>query len=386
MKFLGYKRPDGKVGVRNHVLILPSVICSNQLAHEIARVVDGCVPFYWSGGCLQLGEDAKLSYKTLVSSAANPNVGAVLVVGNGCETFVPTRLADDIKEETGKDIRHVIIQDEGGTLRTFAKGCRIAKELVSELSKQKREEAEISELVIGAECGGSDATSGLASNPACGVVADMFVGAGGTYIFSETTELIGADHLLAERAVSKEVKHELLNIVHRRENWARKLGVEIRGTQPTPGNIEGGLTTIEEKSLGCIFKGGTSLLVDVLGYADVPKKRGLNFMDTPGFDVESITGMVAGGAQIVLFTTGRGSVVGNPIAPVIKITANSSTFEKMRDNIDVDASEIIDGTKTIQQVGEDIFKEVITVANGKKTKAEILRHYECAVIRVNPTM
>jgi altronate dehydratase large subunit len=225
----------------------------------------------------------------------------------------------------------------------------------------------------------------LASNPACGVASDILVKNGGTSILSETTELIGAEHVLAQRAVNDCVKDKLFYIVKRCEERAKSLGEDIRGGQPTPGNIQGGITTIEEKSLGCIHKAGTSSVQGILEYADIPDAKGLFVMDTPGQDIESVSGMVAGGVQVVIFTTGRGTPTGNPLVPVIKITANKKTYQNMFDNIDLDASGIIEGTRSIEQVGEEIFNEILAVANGKTTKAEQLGHKEFSIYKIAPT-
>lgn len=384
MKFKGYRRPDGKVGIRNYVLLLPTSVCSTQVATEIANKVQGCTVVNNSFGCCQVAGDAKLTYKTVVNVGKNPNAGAVIVIGLGCEGVEPYKVAKEL-EETGKPVACVVIQEEGGTLNALAKGCEIAREFAQQLSTQEREEVDVSELILGIECGGSDTTSGLASNPACGVASDILVELGGTSILSETTELIGAEHVLARRAVNAEVANKLLEVVRRCEERAKALGEDIRGGQPTPGNIAGGLTTIEEKSLGCIHKAGSAPVQDVLEYADIPMKKGLHVMDTPGQDIESVSGMVAGGAQIIIFTTGRGTPTGNPLAPVIKITGNRSTYEKMKANIDIDVSGILEGTKTINEMGKVIFDEIIKVANGKTTKAEQLGHREFSIYKIAPT-
>ena len=384
MKFQGFRRPDGKIGTRNYVLLLPTSVCSTQVATEIANKVEGCTVINNSFGCCQVGGDAKLTYKTVVNLGKHPNAGAVIVVGLGCEGVEPHKVAEELKE-TGKPIATVVIQEEGGTLNAFAKGSDIARQFAQELSLQQREEVDLNELILGIECGGSDTTSGLASNPACGAASDIIVEHGGTSILSETTELIGAEHVLARRAVNKEVSDKLLQIVSRCEERAKSLGEDIRGGQPTPGNIEGGLTTIEEKSLGCMHKAGTAPLQDVLEYADIPAKKGLHVMDTPGQDIESVSGMVAGGAQVIIFTTGRGTPTGNPLAPVIKITGNSNTFEKMKGNIDINAGGIVKGKQTIKEVGEEIFDEIIKVINGKTTKAEQLGHKEFSIYKIAPT-
>ena len=261
--------------------------------------------------------------------------------------------------------------------------ARYAKEMVEEASLLQKEEFPMSELIIGTECGGSDPTSGLAANPLIGQLSDLIVKEGGTSILSETTEFIGAEHLLARRAINKEVHDRIFEIVHRYEDSLRLVGEEVREGNPSPGNKAGGLTCLEEKSLGCIHKGGHSPVMAVYDYAkQVEAKQGLVIMDTPGNDPSSVAAMVAGGAQIVVFSPGRGPPTGNPLAPVIKITGNKLTYANMIDNIDVDASPLIYGTKTIEELGQELLKLTQEVACGKQTKAESLGYTEMAIARV----
>ena len=384
MKLYGYRRENGKVGIRNHILVLPASVCASEVASRIASHVNGAISLPNQHGCCELGADLDLTISTLSASGKNPNVAAVLVVGLGCEGISAKELAEDIKT-TGKKVDYLIIQECGGTIKTEAQGVRIAADMARELSKVNKEEIDISEITLAIECGGSDTTSGLAANPAVGYASDKLVSLNGTSIFSETTEFIGAEHILAKRAVTKEIGEEILSIVANCEKKAKTMGVDMRGGQPTPGNIQGGLTTIEEKSLGCIYKGGTAPINGVLDYAEIPTGRGLYIMDTPGQDIESMTGMVAGGAQIVVFTTGRGTPTGNPLAPVIKICGNPQTFVNMEDNMDINAGTIIDGIKTVQEVGEEIFDEMLEVINGKQTKAESLNHREFGILRLMST-
>ncbi len=384
MKFMGYKRKDGKVGIRNHVLVLATSVCSNKVAEDISRAVEGSTFINNTYGCCQLGVDFDLTRKTIINTGKHPNVGAVLVVGLGCEGLEPLDVYEEIKA-SGKPVEMITIQGEKGTLNAYAKGVSITRKFVQELSLQKKEECDISEIILGMECGGSDTTSGLASNPVCGICSDMMVENGGTSILSETTEFIGAEHVVAKRGKTKEISKQILDLVKNCEKKAISLGVDIRGSQPTPGNITGGLTTIEEKSLGCIHKSGTKEFEGVLGYADIPSSKGLFIMDTPGQDIESITGMVAGGAQVVIFTTGRGSPTGNPIAPVIKLTGNEFTFDAMKDNIDFDVSDIICGKVSIADAGKNLFEEIVEVCNGKITKAEALKHKEFGILRLAST-
>ncbi len=384
MNFNGYIRPQGKFGIRNHVLILPASVCASTVAANIARNVPGCVALNNVFGCCQVGADATQSVRTLVNTAANPNVGAVLVVGLGCEGLEPLPMADAIAK-FGKPVQVLVIQKEGGSVTAEARGIAIARELADTISRQGREPIDIAELILGLECGGSDTTSGLAANPALGVTSDLLIALGGAAMLSETTELIGAEHVLTRRAVNDAVKEKLLKIVHDCEERAKSMGVDLRGSQPTPGNIAGGLSSIEEKSLGCIHKAGTTPLMGVLEYAEMLTGKGMYMMDTPGQDVVSMTGMAAGGAQVTVFTTGLGTPAGHPIMPVIKATGNHGTFTRMSDNIDIDLGGIIDGTLTIEDAGQILFDEMLAVANGKLTKAEELGHTEFSIYRIGPT-
>ncbi|MEM2914117.1 MAG: UxaA family hydrolase [Candidatus Bathyarchaeia archaeon] len=369
MDLIGYERDDGSVGVRNHVLVLPSVACAMEVAMRVANQVEGAKALIHHQGCTQMGLDLEITQRTLAALGRNPNVGAVLIVSQGCESVSVERLADDIAK-VGKPVEIVTIQELGGVVKTVARGVSIARKMVQEVSQIRRKTFDVSDLTIGIKCGASDATSGIASNPAVGVASDKILNNGGTVIFGETTELIGAEHIIAKRTVSDVISKKIYEIVERMENRAKEVGVDMRGTQPTPGNIKGGLTTIEEKSLGTIRKAGTSLIQGVLEYAESPKGKGLYVMDTPGREPEALTGFVAGGAQILLFTTGRGATQGYPIVPVIKITGNSETYKKMIDDIDIDVSSIIEGKETIEEAGNRIYLEILKVASGKKTKAE----------------
>lgn len=384
MTFMGYRRADGRVGIRNHVLILPTSVCAAQVASEIARSVPGCVAACHAYGCCQVGEDWQLTFRTLRNTAANPNIGGTLVVGLGCEGLEPLTMLGAV-EGLGKPSRGIVIQEEGGSLKSIAQGTAIARAMLNEITRQPREAAEPSALMLGLECGGSDATSGLAANPALGAASDLVIASGGTCILSETTESIGAEHILARRAVSAEVGQRLLEIVRACEERALKMGEDLRGSQPTPGNLAGGISTIEEKSLGCIHKAGSAPIQGVLEYAEPPAGRGLYVMDTPGMDVESMVGLAAGGVQVMVFTTGRGTPTGNPVMPVIKVTANRATARRMADNIDLDLSGVIEGTQTIEEAGQVILDEILAVASGKLTKAERLGHAEFSIYRIGPT-
>ena len=383
MTFYGYRRPDGRVGVRNYVLILPASVCASDTTRIIAQQVDGAVTFNNQQGCSQVASDQQLTMDVMAGYAANPNIYGTVVVSLGCENCQMDLVTAAIRERTNKPIREVIIQEAGGTLKAVEVAVRYAREMVAEATMLQREEFPISELIVGTECGGSDPTSGLAANPAIGAMSDLLVEAGGTSILSETTELIGAEHILARRAVNKEVHDRIYEITTRFEEHFHGVGEDVRVGNPSPGNKAGGITTLEEKSLGCIHKGGHSVINAVYDYGkQVESKQGLVIMDTPGNDPSSVAAMVAGGAQVVVFSSGRGSPVGHPIVPVVKITGNKLTFKKMEDNIDFNAAPLIYGEKTVEELGSELLDMVVEAACGKKTKAEVLGFTETAIARV----
>ena len=384
--FLGYARPDGRIGVRNHVLVVPTVICAAVVAERVAAAIapiGAALPHL--AGCGQLGPDMSMTHDTLAAYTRHPNVGAVIVVALGCEQVVAQQLAESARA-AGKPAHIVSIQGEGGTVRATARGIEIARELADAAGRAERAWCPASALVLSVKCGGSDYTSGLASNPVVGRVADKLVDLGGAVVLGEIAEIMGAEHLLAERATTPAAATHLLRVVNRVEAEAMALGFDIRGTQPSPGNIRGGLTTIEEKSLGATHKAGErTRLVDVVNYAAPVTRPGLTVMDTPGLDVESVTGMVGGGAQVVLFTTGLGTPTGNPIAPVIKITGNARTASTMADNTDVDVSGVLADAESFEAAAERVFNELVEVSSGRPTAAERLGHREFAIHRRNPT-
>ena len=382
MKFLGYKRADGKVGVRNKIFILPTSVCASDTTRIIASQIESAVTFNNQNGCSQVAGDQQLTMDVMAGMAANPNVYGVIAVSLGCENCQMDLVVEAIKERTNKPIESFIIQENGGTIATIEKAVRAGRKMAQEASKLQREEFDISNLIIGTECGGSDPTSGLASNILIGELSDNLVNLGSTSILSETTEFIGAEHILAKRAKNEEVKNRIYEIVHRYEKALQLVGEEVREGNPSPGNKAGGITTLEEKSLGCIHKGGHTVINAVFDYAKPVTEKGLVIMDTPVNDPSSVAGMVAGGAQIIVFSTGRGTPTGNPIVPVIKITGNRITFANMKDNIDVDASPVIYGPQTLKELGDELLKEVIEVANGKQTKAETLGYTETAIARL----
>ena len=383
-EFLGFRRPDGSVGVRNYVAVIPTSVTASSLSKRIAADAGPSVratPHQM--GANQPDPARVQTERVLEGIGSNPNCGAVLVIELGTEAIDAGELADRIAE-SGKPVETLSIRDVGGTNAAIDRGVTVAKEFASEIENCRREAADASELVFGVECGGSDATSGIAANPAVGNACDRLVEAGGTACFSETPEFIGAEHVLADRCADEETRRRLLDRVELRENMAQLMGVDLRGAQPTPGNQEGGLTTIEEKSLGAISKGGTTPINGIVEYGErLPVGAGLVLMDTPGYDVESVVGKVAGGAQVIAFTTGRGSTTGNPIAPVIKVTGNPKTWEKLSNNVDFDASTVIDG-ESLDAVGERLFEELLEVASGRPTEAERRRLEEFAINEIQP--
>lgn len=385
MQIQGYLRADGRVGVRNHVLILPISYEVNQIADRISTRVPGTVTFRNQHGMSQSGDDLEQTFRVYEGFATHPNVFGVVILASGYEPHDLNKLFQSAKA-AGKQVELITLQTAGGMRGAIDQGAAFASQWVTDRDAVVRVPVPLASIILGTECGGSDACSGISGNPALGVVSDLLVAEGGTSILSETTELIGAEHLLADRAITPEVGEQILYVVRRLEENAMKMGVDIRGAQPSPGNMDGGITTIEEKSLGCIYKGGTTPIREVIEYAERPTEHGLVIMDTPGHDIEQITGMVAGGSQVVIFTTGRGTPTGSPIAPCIKVATNTYTFDNMADNIDFNAGTVIDGVESVQEAGERLFKLMIDVLNGAPTKAEVLGHREFGIYRIGQSV
>ena len=375
MKWYGYRRPDGSVGSRNYVAIIPSVTCANDVANAIAREVQGTVVYLHHQGCCQLPPDLDRVTETLISLGKSPNVGAVLIVSLGCEGTDHERMYKELKV-TGKPVEIIHIQELGGVSKAIQAGTDIARKLVIEISGMQRTEADMSEIVMAIKCGASDTTSGMASNCVIGYVADHLVDLGATVIFGETTEFLGGEHLLARRAVNKQVADKIYEIVNNMETRAKSVGCDMRRGQPTPGNIAGGLSSIEEKSLGAIVKSGSRPIQGVLEYPEhVTTQKGLWIKDTPGREPEILTGMAATGAQFMCFSTGRGAPQGFPSMPVIKICGNPNTYERMQNDMDLNAGLIITGEKTIEQVGEEAIAKLVRVLNGEMTKNEAIQYF-----------
>ena len=382
--FEGFRRANGKVGTRNYVGILTSVNCSTTVAGFIVREVerqglldafpniDGIIALKQSNGCVidYRGVIFDTLKRTTWGYATNPNMGGVIMVGLGCEGFQIPRFKEAYKIEESETFRTMTIQAMGGTRKTVEAGVEAVKAMLPTVNATGRTTAPASELMLALQCGGSDGYSGITANPALGVAADILVRQGGTAILSETPEIYGAEHLLTRRAVTPEVGHKLIDIIHWWEDYAERNRMEMNNN-PSPGNKLGGLTTILEKSLGAAAKGGTTPLTAVYGYAELVTEKGFVFMDTPGYDPVSATGQVAGGANMLCFTTGRGSAYGCKPTPSIKIATNSDVYNNMIEDMDINGGAVLDGT-TLEQKGQEIFDEILLVASGKKTKSEQL--------------
>jgi altronate dehydratase large subunit len=381
--FLGYRRQSGAAGVRNLLAIIPSCGCATHAASMIAARVPGAVLLDYTGGCGETEADVQLASRLLAQCGRHPNVIGSIVVSLGCETLNAAALAEDVARGTAPT-ELLVIQREGGTRRTAEKGAALAQKMLSGVGALVRQPCPVSELTIGLECGGSDATSGMAANPAMGVFSDLLVAQSAKVILAETSELLGAEQILAQRAVDADVCERLLRTVEDCEKWLKATGEDFMGKQPSPGNVRGGISTVEEKALGDVLKGGTTPVVDVLAYGQPPTRAGLSFMDTPGNDPASVTGLVAAGSQIVVFTTGRGNPMGNPIAPVIKMTGNAATYARMGEDMDIDASTIISGVESLEQVGQRVYDLCLRVASGERTAAELTGHGEFSMLRYGP--
>lgn len=383
MDFMGYKRKDGSVGVRNNVIVLPTIGCANEVAYRIAKSVPGSIPMLHNHACIRLGKDAERARRTLVGIGCNPNVHSVLVVGLGCEPIKAAELKDLILESK-KPVKHVSLDEYGKYEILVEKGVDILKTLVAEAVKEQRVPCDISNLTLGIKCGGSGTVSAIASNPSVGRAADLIIKNGGKVIFTETAELIGADHILAKRACNEKVKNELLAAVQNMKDEIKRCGVDILGSEPTQGNIKSGLTTIEEKSLGAIIKSGTSPLMGVIEYAQKPEAPGLYFMDGTTQASQLMLGMVAAGAQIHMFSFGGGLPArfrglpsyppGIKILPVVKVLG-SCDDEDEKDYFDIYAGEILKGKESINDVGDRLFNFIIDVAAGKETYTESQNEY-----------
>ncbi|HUK06078.1 MAG TPA: altronate dehydratase family protein [Burkholderiales bacterium] len=382
--FQGIVRPDGRVATRNYIGILTSVNCSATVARHIARHfedrlqdypnVDGVVALTHKTGCgmASEGEATDVLRRTIAGYARHPNFFSSQLVGLGCEANQVNVL---ISSQKLKNQFAFTIQEKGGTRKAVENGIARIREILPEANKVKREPVPASHLTLGLQCGGSDGYSGISANPALGAAVDLLVRHGGTAILSETPEIYGAEHLLTRRAVSREVGQKLIARIRWWEEYTRRNGNEMNNN-PSPGNKAGGLTTILEKSLGAVAKGGTTNLVQVLEYAEPATERGFVYMDTPGYDPVSATGQVAGGANLICFTTGRGSAYGCKPAPSLKLATNTALWERQEEDMDINCGTIVDGKETVEEVGRRFFDLILETASGRKTKSELFGYGE----------
>jgi altronate dehydratase large subunit len=368
MGFMGYRRPDGSCGVRNHIAVVSAVVCANHVVDAIACATPGAKAVTHTEGCGRGPADVQISMRTLTGLGRNPNVAAVLLVGLGCEVIKPEFLAAGIAA-TGKPVEMISIQPEGGSRRTIEKGVEIARKLAAHAASLAREECPWAQFRLGLKCGGSDALSGITANPMVGAAVDWLVAQGGSAILAETTELIGAEDNLARRAADPQTAARLLELVRGQHRRAKDVLGPMADLVISPGNMDGGLSSIQEKSLGSAAKGGSSPVQQVVEYGEAPTRAGLVVMDTPGSDVFAMTGIAAGGAQAIVFTTGRGTPAGFPLAPVVKIASNSELFARMNDDMDLNAGEIVEGL-SIEAAAERLCAFLERVAGGELTKAE----------------
>ena len=383
MEFMGWKRSDGRVGVRNHVLVLPASVCASDTADMISRRVSGTVSFHNQNGCSQVPSDQQLTMDIMAGYAANPNVWGTLVVSLGCENCQMDLVVEAIRARTDKPVEQLIIQEAGGTLKAVEQGVRIARGMVERASREVRVPCDLSNIILGTECGGSDPTSGLAANPLVGMVSDWLVERGATSILSETPELIGAEHILARRAASEAVGQQIYDIIYRYEEAMARVGEKIREGNPSPGNKAGGITTLEEKSLGCTQKGGVGPVCDVLSYAQVHRTRGLSLVYGPGNDICACTALAAAGAQLILFTTGRGTPLGSPV-PVLKVATNHALAQKKQGWIDFDAESVLEEPMT--QVAQCLLRLTLETASGRETRSERKGYRDLAIFKDGVTL
>jgi altronate hydrolase len=392
--FLGFPREDGRVGTRNYIAVVAASNCAAHTAERIAASylgeslppnVDGVVAFPHGEGCGHtIGPDTEQLQRTLAGVLDHPNVSGAIILGLGCEVNQIDHYLGGKRPQTERLVG-MTLQSSGGTTATLAAAREAITRLLERASSEKRAETSASKIVLGLNCGGSDSFSGITANPALGVCSDRLAEIGATAVLAETTEIFGAEHLLVRRARNRAVAEKLLGYVRGYRDYLRRFGGSF-DDNPSPGNKEGGLTNILEKSLGAVAKAGASPLMDAVDYAERVNSPGFVFMNTPGYDPVSLTGLAAGGVNLIAFTTGRGSAIGFPTVPVIKIASNSSTYRRMRDNMDVNAGRIADGEATIAAVGEEIFAMLLRVASGERTASERLGHQEFVPWRIGPVL
>ena len=380
-QILAYRRENGKVGVRNYILLITVDDISNAVVEAVEKAVAGTLAIPHPYGRLQFGKDLELLFKTLIGTGSNPNVAAAIVVG--IEPKWATIVAEGIAK-TKKPVEAFWVEGSG-QIKTIEKVTRAAVKLVEDATNLRREPVDISELMISLKCGESDTTSGLGANKVVGRFTERFLSIGGTVLFGETTELTGAEHIVASRFKDQKEREKFLKFFEEYQQLVKSQGVDLLGSQPTEGNIAGGLSTIEEKALGNIQKIGNAMIDGALDYAEPPKGKGLYFMNTSSAAAEAVTLFAAAGAVIHLFPTGQGNPIGNPIVPVVKITANPKTAVNMSEHIDVDVSAVLRGEMDLDQAADVLWKRVIETANGRMVKAEILNHKEFVLTKLYPS-
>jgi altronate hydrolase len=396
--FLGYARPDGRAGTRNYIAVVAASNCAAHTSELIAQSfadeklppnVDGIVAFPHGEGCGQaMGPDTEQLQRTLEGVLDHPNISAALILGLGCEVNqIDHYLGRSSNGAKGAPagLQGLTLQQSGGTLGALEAARKSIREYIELAAAQKRVELPLSKIVLGLNCGGSDSFSGITANPALGHCCDLLVAQGGTAVLAETTEIFGAEHLLLRRARNSQIAEKLLARIEQYKRYLRQFGGSFNDN-PSPGNKEGGLTNILEKSLGAVAKAGTTPLEDVYAYSERVTATGFVFMDTPGYDPVSLTGLAAGGCNLIAFTTGRGSAIGFPSIPVLKIASNTNTYKRMTGNMDVNAGLIADGAASIEQIGREVFDALIRIASGERTLAETLGHHEFAPWRIGPVL
>jgi altronate hydrolase len=399
--FMGYLRENGDVGTRNYVAVIATSNCASHVVAEIAERmrhvkpethgIDGVIAIPHHEGCgMSQGEDAWQLERTIAGMIFHPNVGAVLMVSLGCEVnqiskYLGTAQLGQQGFRKGKLIVGLEMQSSGGTSKTIESGIEQVEQLIRHCQTMTRTEQPLGRVLLGTNCGGSDAFSGISANPALGYASDLLIRSGGTSALAEIPECMGAEHLLTRRAIDEATGRKVIDVVDWYQNYLRRFG-STWDDNPSPGNKAGGITNIAEKSLGAVAKGGTTALTGVYAYAERMDRKGFVLMNTPGYDPVSLTGLAAGGANVIVFTTGRGSGIGFPVVPVIKVSSNSRIAATMEDNIDINAGTIVEGKETIEEVGQRIFDLIRRVASGERTKSELLGHKEFVPWRVGPVL
>jgi altronate dehydratase large subunit len=384
-EFLGYDRPDGSIGIRNHVPIIATAPYANDTVKRAAEIVDDAVPITHPLGRCQTKPDVFQTYRTLLGYATHPNTYGAVVVAHAGEIVDGDELADDIAE-TGRPSASINIHEEKGVMNGLKATVDAAQEMVQEASAQQRRPHDISNLTFGINCATSDTTSGLCQHKATAGAAWRLIDEGGRAVFAETPEFFGGEEGLAERAVNDDVAQKILNYVDDWEQRLQETGYDVRGAQPTPDNMDGGLSTIEEKALGALVKSGDGPIQDLVEYGDrVPDDSGMYIMDTPGHGAESVTGIGAGGAHFMVISTGQGHTLSNAVMPTLKITGNPNSAGRVPEETDVDVSEALVGDRSTEWATEELWDEITDVINGKQTLSEVLGESQFAIHRIGPS-